>query len=49
MPGQDAESLQDRRVASDFERRPIPGLSTDDLDLNLARQMMVEADLARFR
>ena len=44
MPGQDAEALHDRRVASDFERRPIPGLSTDDLDLNLARQMMAEAE-----
>ncbi|MDD5557349.1 MAG: ATP-binding protein [bacterium] len=44
MPGQDAEALQDRRVASDFERRPIAGLSVDDLRLNMARQMMAEAE-----
>jgi hypothetical protein len=31
-------------VASDFERRPIAGLSVDDLNLDLARQMTAEAE-----
>lgn len=44
--GQDAEALQDRRVASDFERRPVTALSVDDLRLDLARQMMAEAEEA---
>lgn len=43
-PGQEASAVQDRRVASGFERRPIIGLSVDDLDLDLARQMMAEAE-----
>lgn len=43
-PGQDASAVQDRRVASDFERRPIAGLSVEDVDLDLARQMMAEAE-----
>ncbi len=43
-PGQDASAGEDRRVASDFERRPLAGLSVDDMDLDLARQMMAEAE-----
>lgn len=43
-PEQDAEASQDRRSASDFERRPIAGLSVDDLDLDLGRDMMAEAE-----
>lgn len=43
-PGQEASAVQDRRVASGFERRPIVGLSVEDVDLDLARQMMAEAE-----
>lgn len=43
-PSQDASAGEERRVASDFERRPIAGLSVDDMDLDLARQMMAEAE-----
>lgn len=43
-PAQDAESVQERRAASDFERRPVAGFSVDDLRLDLARQMMAEAE-----
>lgn len=43
-PGQDEDALQDRRVASDFERRPVAALSVDDLNIDLSRQMMAEAE-----
>lgn len=45
-PGQDAEAIQDRRAASDFERRAVADLAVADLDLELARQMMAEAEEA---
>lgn len=43
-PRQEAQAAQDRHVASEVERRPVTGLSRDDLDLELAREMMAAAE-----
>jgi ATP-dependent DNA helicase RecG len=43
-PRQEAQAARDRRVVSEVERRPTSGLSLDDLDLELAREMMAAAE-----